>query len=79
MVMVYPSGQRVDAIVLAAGNGRMRVAMRDHTDAVELRMVDGQWMDEQGLVEVEAITTDARNGANQFFGELLPRTRGAAG
>ena len=49
-------GKLHEGLVLAVGSNRMRVALRDRPDTVELRNTGGQWRtDDGGLVELETI------------------------
>lgn len=80
MVLKYPSGERAEGILLAAGCGSMRVAVHYRDDAVELRQADGEWIDDQGrAVQFEALTTYDETDANELCSRLRPRTRGAGG
>jgi hypothetical protein len=56
MTIQYQSGLRVEAVLLAAGRERMRVAMDSQRDTVELHRVDGCWYTERGVgIEIEAL------------------------
>jgi len=74
MILVYPSGRRADAVLLSVGKNQMRIAVKHHTDAVELRQMEGEW----GLaVQFDAITTDGPDDAARFCSQLPALTRGA--
>jgi len=78
MILVYPSGRRADAVLLSVGKNQMRIAVKHHTDAVELRQVEGEWVNERGLaVQFDAITTDGPDDAARFCSQLPALTRGA--
>ncbi|HUI58008.1 MAG TPA: hypothetical protein VLY04_23695 [Bryobacteraceae bacterium] len=78
MILVYPSGRRADAVLLSVGKSKMRIAIKGHTDVVELRQVDGEWMTERGLVvQFDAITTDGPNDAARFCSQLPAPARAA--
>ena len=60
-IMRYPSGRRVEAIVLAADSERMRIVLRRTNETIELRQVDGNWFGESGeTLEIEALVSDGR-------------------
>jgi len=49
-------GTMQEGVVLAVDRNRMRVALRDSQDTVELRNSSGQWRSENGgLVELETV------------------------
>jgi len=48
MSMQPEMGARCEAVVLAAGKDRMRLAAVGEHDTIELTMVAGQWFDEGG-------------------------------
>jgi len=80
MLLSYLDGRRIDAMLLAGGDGMMRVALRDQSDAVELRLVAGQWYDEEGCaLEIEAITTDGDCDIARICSQALQRTLRAVG
>jgi hypothetical protein len=79
LLLLYPTGRRVEGVVLSASRHRMRVAVRDRNETIELRLADGQWLADDGdPVEFDAITAD---GANDRIVELCsaiaPRVRTA--
>ena len=56
MMIRYQSGLRAEAVLLAANNDRMRVAIGSHRDTVELHKVDSGWRTERGAaIEIEAL------------------------
>ncbi len=56
MILLYENGLRVDAMLLAIGQNRMRVVFRGGRDAMELRLLKDQWMSEEGdAVDIESI------------------------
>jgi hypothetical protein len=56
MFLLYQTGRRVEAVLLAAGGGRMRLAARDAGDTIELSLLFGQWVSETGIpVEIESL------------------------
>jgi len=61
VTLLYPSGIRVDAIVLAASLDCMRVVVNDCADTIELRWKNKRWMTERGdTVEFESMIVDGR-------------------
>jgi hypothetical protein len=59
MILRYPSGRRVDGILLAAGVDRLRIVVRRLNETIELRLTEGQWTSEEGdRIEVEGWLTD---------------------
>jgi len=56
MILIYENGIRVEALLLAAGHNRMRVAIPGCKDATELRLLKDQWMSEEGdAVDIESM------------------------
>jgi hypothetical protein len=56
MLIRYSGGQSMEGVLLHASWGKMRVALRDCGDTVELRSADGAWYVESGsAVEIEAL------------------------
>ena len=59
----FSDGTLHEGIVLAAGSNRMRIALREGHDTVELRRTGGQWKSEDGrLVEFESLIDAAGFG-----------------
>jgi hypothetical protein len=46
LILLYPDGRRFEAMVLTASPERLRVALKDGDDALELRRVEGRWFSE---------------------------------
>jgi hypothetical protein len=56
MTIRYQNGLRVEAVVLAADNERMRVVIDSQRDTIELHKADEAWYTEHGEeIEVEAL------------------------
>ena len=56
MLLLYENGLRVETVLLATSDYRMRVVMRGGTDATELRLIKDQWMTEEGeAVDIESV------------------------
>ena len=59
LVLQYPTGLRVEAVLLAVTRSRMRVALRDRADTVEFRLRDGRWTSDQGeAIELESMIAE---------------------
>jgi hypothetical protein len=58
LIISTPNGTRLEALVLAVGENRLRVVVAGHNDTVELRRNYGQWSSDQGEVELEALIAD---------------------
>lgn len=59
MILRYPDGNLVDALLLSRGDARMRVILRGKKDRLELNTLDHRWVDEDGQeVSIEAIVSD---------------------
>ena len=59
MILRYPSGRRVDGILLAAGADRLRIVVRRLNETIELRLTEGRWVTEHGdRIEVDGWLTD---------------------
>lgn len=73
ITMTMAQGRTVEGVLLAMSRERMRVALQDSDDTLELRHVDGCWMtDDETAVEIEALLTDGRSNVSRFA-ELFPR------
>ena len=56
MMLLYENGLRVETVVLATSDYRMRVVMQGGTDTTELRLIQDQWMTEEGdAVDIESV------------------------
>jgi hypothetical protein len=63
MILRYPDGRRVDAVLLSEEPGRLRVAIHGRNDTLELRLVRERWVDDDGQkVSIEAIVAAPRGG-----------------
>jgi hypothetical protein len=75
MTIRYQSGARVEAVLLAAGPERMRVAVESGRDTAELQKVDGVWRTENGQeLEIEEIVPMAGMDVSGFCAGIRPRT-----
>ena len=50
MTFLKASGERAEAVLLAAGDNKMRVVISGSKDATELRLIKDQWTTENGVV-----------------------------
>jgi hypothetical protein len=67
MILRYPSGRRVDAILLAASPDRLRIVVRRLNETLELRLTQGEWVSEHGeRIEVEGWLTDGNASLLEF-------------
>jgi len=48
MILLDANGSRMDAVLLAAARDRMRVALRNRKDTIELRREGDLWVSENG-------------------------------
>ena len=56
MMLLFENELRVEAVLLATSDYRMRVVVRGTDDATELRLIKDQWMSEEGeAVDIESI------------------------
>jgi len=61
MILNFPTG-RVDGLLLATGQERLRLAIPEFDDTVELRLTEGQWVSDTGeAVEIESVLCDGTN------------------
>jgi len=59
MILQYEDGRRADALILATSPDRLRVIFRDARDTAELRLLEKQWMSEDGdAVDIEALLVE---------------------
>ena len=72
MMLLFEDGLRVEAVLLATGDYRMRVVVRGANDATELRLIKDQWMSEEG----EAVDIESILAAGEAFAR--PAVRGHA-
>jgi len=68
MILRYPSGRRVDGILLAAGPDRLRIVVRRLNETIELRLTEGRWTSEGGdRIEVDGWLTADNAGMLDFL------------
>jgi hypothetical protein len=80
MTLCFTTGRRMDSVLLAASKDRMRLAVRDRNETVELRFEQGKWVSEDGgIVEIDAIVWNGNMAVPDYCGQSAPKTRTAGG
>lgn len=78
LILSFQTGRRTEGILLAASPGRMRIVIRRRNDTVELRLIEGRWIADDGEpVEIESWIAGEHTGIPGLFSEFVPRTYGA--
>jgi hypothetical protein len=73
VIIRYPSGQRIEGVVLAVGKFLMRIALHNTDDTIELCQSYGQWADETGCpVEFESFLAGDHVDLNSALAETRP-------
>ena len=76
MILCYPTGRRVDSLLLATSGTSMRLAIRSRNETIELNLEEGQWRSEDGShVEIESVVWDGQTAIPHPV--LLTRTAGS--
>ena len=61
MILRYPDGKRVEALLLSCEHERMRVMARGWKDTIEITLIRDRWVDDDGhKLSIEAIVQDAQ-------------------
>jgi hypothetical protein len=56
IILRYPDGSRIQALLLSEGSDRLRVIIPGRKDTLELHLVNERWADEDGnKVSIEAM------------------------
>lgn len=56
IILRYPNGRRVDALLLSREPERLRMALHRRNDTLELRLIRERWVDDDGQkVSIEAM------------------------
>jgi hypothetical protein len=56
MNLLNGTGERTEAVLLATGDNKMRIVVKGLKDATELRLVEDQWISENGVaVDIESL------------------------
>jgi hypothetical protein len=69
------NGKRLDALVLAVGENRLRAVVPGYKDVLELRRNYGLWSSDLGDLEVEAMTSLEGIDMNRVRAEFCPEER----
>lgn len=78
MILRYRAGIMVRAVLLAADERTMRIAVEWERDAVELRRMGDSWLTERGdAVEIDALLQVPGIDVAAFCGAIRPRAIGA--
>ncbi|MBS1858735.1 MAG: hypothetical protein JST11_25415 [Acidobacteria bacterium] len=73
MTIRFEGGSRIEAVLLAAGRERMRVAVDSERDTIELQKVYGVWRTENGeALEIEAMIPMAGMDVSGFCAAVCP-------
>ena len=66
LILRYPNGRRVDALLLRREDSQMRIVVRGRNETLELHFTGGSWFTEDGeRVSIEAILMDPYQGGRQ--------------
>ena len=66
MILRYPNGKRVEALLLCREPDRMRIMVHGRNDTLELALIRERWVDDDGeKVSIEAMVTDRYDGGLQ--------------
>jgi hypothetical protein len=80
MTLSFATGRRVDGLLLAASKDRMRLAVRNRNETIELYFEAGRWKAEDGgMVEIEALIWNGLTAIPDWCGEAAPKLRTAGG
>jgi hypothetical protein len=75
MTIRHQNGMKAEAVVLAAGRDRMRVALDSKYDTIELHELDARWYTEEGAeIEIEALVVSAGVNVPLLRAAVYPRT-----
>ena len=74
LIICDSTQRRLEGVVLAAGQDRIRVAIRGVSDVTELRREYSQWTLETGEpVDLELLLGDSQTDLFHFLKEVYPR------
>jgi len=74
LMLTFSNGRRTEALVLAVGRNRMRIAIPSRNDAVELTLAGGQWTTDTGeTLELDSLISLV----DVDFPRLFPKALGA--
>jgi hypothetical protein len=67
MILLYPNGRNVDALLLSATPGLMRVVIRGRGETSEFKFIEGRWTSESGVpIEVGALLSGETTDLGRF-------------
>ena len=67
MILIYPGGRNVDALLLSATEDLLRVVTRGRGDAVEFKRIEGRWTSEKGVqIELGALVANETTDLGRF-------------
>lgn len=72
VLITLPAGLVLEAVVLSKGKRRMRIAVPEFSDSLELRQIDSRWTLDGAPVDFEFI-------ADMYATAYAPSKRSAAG
>ena len=76
----HENGRRSEALLLAAGDERMRLAPRNGLDTIELTRMGERWYDERGRrVTIGGVVAIEGVDYSRFCADSRPRVMGAGG
>ena len=79
LLIVFPGGRHVDALLLSASAERLRVVIPGPGDTAEFQLIEGRWMSERGgRVELGAILAEDAADATRVLASARPRALSAA-
>ena len=67
LILIYPGGRNMDALLVSATQDLMRVVIRGRGDTSEFKLMEGRWTSESGVpVELGAMLADATTDLSQI-------------
>ena len=67
LILIYPGGRNVDALLVSATQDLMRVVIRGRADTSEFNLIEGRWTSESGVaIELGAMLTDETADLSQI-------------
>jgi hypothetical protein len=80
LAIQHENGRRCEALLLATGEDRMRLAPRGGLDTLELTRLGERWYDERGRrVTIGAMVAIDGVDCARFYAESRPRVMSAGG
>ena len=67
LILIYPGGRNVDALLVSATQDLMRVVIRGRADTSEFNLIEGRWTSESGVpIELGAMLADETTDLSQI-------------